>query len=58
MELVKEIDGLLDAIDKEIALLNRVTLQMSNELDTQATQDMVQWLSAWNPLQPLEEIAK
>lgn len=58
MELVKEIDTLLDAIDKEIALLNRVTLQMSNELDTQATHDMVQWLSSWNPLQPLEGLGK
>lgn len=56
MELVREIDSLLDAIDDEIALLDRVALQMSNELDTQATQDMVQWISSWGQIKQLEEL--
>lgn len=49
MELVRDIDNLLDAIDHEIVLLERVARQMSNELDTQATHDMVGWIASWNP---------
>lgn len=49
MEIIAEIDTLLNAIDSEISLLNRVTTQMNMDLDTQATQEMVSWLDRWEP---------
>ena len=56
MELVKEIDALLDAIDREIALLDKVTLKMSHDLDAEATHDMARWLSTWEPLKDLKTL--
>ena len=53
MRLVEEIDELLDAIEKEIELLDRVTVQFHQDLDTQATQDMTRWLSSWKPFENL-----
>ena len=53
MELVEEIDGLLDAIEKELELLDRVTAQFHQNLDSQATQDMTRWLSSWKPFENL-----
>lgn len=53
MEIVKEIDALLDAIDSEIDLLDRVTLEMNRDLDTHATQDMTRWLSSWKPFETI-----
>jgi hypothetical protein len=51
MNLATEIDVLLDAIDREISLLDRVTLEMSKDLDTQGTHEMARILSAWEPFQ-------
>ena len=58
MELVKEINTLLDAIDREIELLDKVTLKMSHDLDSQATQDMARWMSSWDSLGELQAIGK
>jgi hypothetical protein len=54
MELIAEIDSLLTAIDQEISLLNRVTTEMSVDLDTRGTQDMVRWLDRWEPFPRME----
>ena len=49
MEVVLEIESLLDAIDREISLLDRVTTSMSFDLDSSATHDMTRWLGSWDP---------
>ena len=54
MELITEIDTLLAAIDQEISLLARVTTEMSVDLDTRGTQDMVRWLDKWEPFPQME----
>lgn len=53
MEYVKEIDKLLDAIDREIELLHQVTLRINSESDTEASQDMVRLLGGWEPFRDL-----
>ena len=58
MELVRDIDNLLDAIDKEISLLNQVTKRMNLDLDSHATQDMARWLDKWEPFLLLEDGSK
>ena len=58
MELVRDIDNLLDAIDKEISLLNQVTTRMNLDLDTRGTQDMARWLDKWEPFLALEDGSK
>lgn len=50
-ELVDEIDSLLEAIDEEIALLDRTSLCLLNELDSRATQDLACSLSDWAPVE-------
>ena len=54
MNIAAEIDTLFDEIDRELSLLDRLTVQMSCDLDTRGTQDMARLLSSWELFQDLE----
>lgn len=62
MEFLKEIDSLLDAIDNELVLLNKVTVEMNTDLDTRGTENMVRIVDKvassspeWKPIPQIAE---
>jgi hypothetical protein len=50
VEIVTEIDTLIEAIENELSLLEKVTNRLNADLDTRGVEDMARWLAQWEPL--------